>query len=305
MIQFLRTEYPLHRLCQVLEVSVSGYYAWCTRQASETTARRRQERADLQRKVRALFVDHHGRYGSPRIHQALRRQGVRCSRKRVEQLMRTAGLRARAQRRHHVQTTDSRHSRPVAPNLLNQHFVADAPNRTWVTDFTYIRTNNGWLYLAIVLDLCTRKVIGWKMSEQMTTDLVSEALTMALQQQKPLPGCLIHSDRGSQYADQRYQALLARHGLTCSMSRTGNCYDNAPAESFFSTLKAELIEVQEFVTQRHARSAILCYVEGYYNRTRLHSALGYRTPNEMEAHYMATDSRHQQSVSHTAVPLAA
>ena len=294
MIQILRTEYPLLRLCHVLEVSVTGYYAWCKRQESAASTRRRQERATLARQVHALFVDHHGRYGSPRIHQALRRQGVRCSRKRVEQLMRSAGLRARAQRRRRVQTTDSRHNRPVAPNLLNQHFVADAPNRTWLCDFTYIRTGAGWLYLAVVLDLYTRKVVGWKMSEQMTAALVEGALVMALQQHKPLPGCLIHSDRGSQYADKDYQALLARHGLTCSMSRTGNCYDNAPAESFFSTLKAELVEAEEFATHTHARSAILCYVEGYYNRRRLHSTLGYCTPNEAEARFWAAPSNHPE-----------
>lgn len=285
MIDSLRSEYPLIRLCQVLEVSPQGYYAWCKRRRQPSA--RAAADAALSAEVALLFERHHRRYGSPRIHQALRREGLRCSRKRIERLMRQAGLRALTHRRRRVQTTDSRHSRPVAANLLDQHFTAAAPDQKWVSDFTYIATGEGWLYLAVVLDLYSRKVVGWQMEPHMTAELVGRALAMALAQRTPQAGCLLHSDRGSQYADADYQTLLSRSSLVCSMSRRANCYDNAVVESFFSTLKGELVEQTDFVSHRHARGELMLYIEGYYNRQRLHSTLGYCTPAEYEMLYHA------------------
>lgn len=294
MIDALRAEYPLIRLCHVLEVSPQGYYAW--RKRRETPSDRSQADAALTEQVRALFERHHRRYGSPRIHQALRKQGVRCSRKRIERLMRTAGLRARAHRQRRVQTTDSRHARPVAANLLQQQFTAAAPDQKWVSDFTYIATDEGWLYLAVVLDLFSRKVVGWQMQTSMEAELVCGALRMALAQRTPQAGCLLHSDRGSQYADADYQSFLSKSSLVCSMSRTANCYDNAVVESFFGTLKAELVEQTDFSSHAHARGELMLYIEGYYNRSRLHSTLGYCTPVEFEELYYA-NTAHSETVA--------
>jgi len=270
--------WPVRTICRVLGVSASGYYAWRDRPDSARTVANQQLLADLRR----LHAHHHGRYGSPRMHAALRAEGRITSRGRVERLMRASGLRASAARRFRPVTTDSRHSLPVAPNLLDQRFEATVPNQVWLADITYLPTSEGWLYLATVLDLATRKVVGWSMREHMRAELTCAALMMAIQRQHPAPGLLHHSDRGSQYAAADYRKLLAAAGMRQSMSRRGNCYDNAPMESFFHTLKVELGHQRRWATREDARRDVFAYIESYYNRQRLHSALNYRTPEQME-----------------------
>ncbi|MFP2962870.1 IS3 family transposase, partial [Myxococcus sp. 1LA] len=222
-----------------------------------------------------------GTYGSPRVHAELRAKGRRVSRKRVARLMGQQGLAARRTRRF-VHTTDSRHTQPVASNVLARDFSADAPNRTWVTDITYVWTRQGWLYLAVVLDLFSRLVVGWAMGEFIDRHLVLGALDMALKRRRPPRGLLHHSDRGSQYSSEDYQRALASRGIECSMSRKGNCWDNAVAESFFSTLKMELVHDADFATRDQARAALFEYIEVFYNRQRRHSTLGYVSPVEYE-----------------------
>lgn len=275
--QHART-WPVRLMCRVLEVSPSGYYAWRSRPESPRAAANRQ----LLGEVRRLHARHHGRYGSPRMHAALRAEGRSASRGRVERLMRRHGIRALASRRFKPCTTDSRHALPVAPNLLQQQFSAPAPSRIWLADISYIPTNEGWLYLAAVLDLATRKIVGWAMRDHMRTELTLGALMMAAQRQRPTRGFIHHSDRGSQYAAEAYTRQLAAIGAKPSMSRTGCCYDNAPMESFFHTLKVELVHQQRWATQDDARRDLFSYIEGYYNRQRIHSALGYLTPEQAE-----------------------
>ncbi len=272
------TTYPVRLMCRVLEVSPSGYYAWRARPESPRDVANRQ----LVAEIRRIEVHHHGRYGSPRMHAALRAQGHRCSRGRVERLMRRHRIRALAGRRYRPCTTDSRHYLAVAPNLLAQRFEAPTPNRVWLADITYIPTGEGWLYLAAVLDLATRKIVGWAMRDHMRTELALSALMMAIQRQRPGRGLVHHSDRGSQFAAEAYVNQLAAVGAVPSMSRTGNCYDNAPMESFFHTLKVELVHQQRWATRDEARRDLFGYIEGYYNRARLHSALGYLTPEQAE-----------------------
>lgn len=270
--------HPVRLMCRVLEVSPSGYYAWRSRPESPRAASNRQ----LVGEIRRLAARHQGRYGSPRMHAALRAQGHRCSRGRVERLMRQHRIRALAGRRYRPCTTDSRHTLAVAPNLLAQRFEASAPNRVWLADITYIPTAEGWLYLAAVLDVATRKIVGWAMRDHMQTELALSALMMAVQRQRPALGLIHHSDRGSQYAAEAYVSQLASIGAVPSMSRTGNCYDNAPMESFFHTLKVELVHQHRWATRDEARRDLFAYIEGYYNRARIHSALGYLTPEQAE-----------------------
>ncbi len=265
-------------MCRVLEVSPSGYYAWRTRPESKRAADNRQLLDD----VRRLQSHHHGRYGSPRMHAALRAEGHGVSRGRVERLMRRHGMRALAGRRFRPCTTDSRHYLAVAPNLLAQDFTASAPNSVWLADITDIPTGEGWLYLAAVLDLATRKIVGWAMRDHMRTELTLAALMMAAQRQRPARGLIHHSDRGSQYAAGAYVDQLAAIGAIASMSRTACCYDNAPMESFFHTLKVELVHQRRWATHDDARRDLFAYVEGYYNRARIHSAIGYLTPEQAE-----------------------
>ncbi len=271
-------KWPVRVMCEVLGVSASGYYAWRCRPESARAASNQNLLAD----VRRLHVQHRGRYGSPRIHAALRAEGRGVSRGRIERLMRRHGIRAAAARRFRPVTTDSDHGLPVAPNLLEQRFVASAPNQVWLADLTYVPTDEGWLYLAAVLDLATRKVVGWAMRDHLRTELAAAALVMATQRQRPGPGLIHHSDRGSQYASGEYRKFLAEAGMKASMSRTGNCYDNAPMESFFHTLKVELVHQQRWATRDEARRDLFAYMEGYYNRQRMHSALGYLTPEQAE-----------------------
>lgn len=225
---------------------------------------------------------HGGRYGSPRMHAALRAEGYGCSRGRGARLMRANAIRAIAGRRFRPTTADSRHSLPVAPNLLNQDFRAAAPNRIWLADITYIPTGEGWLYLAGVLDLATRKIVGWAMRDHMRTELTLAALMMAVQRQRPAPGLICHSDRGSQYAAGDYQKQLTAIKAKPSMSKKGCCYDNAPMESFFHTLKVELVHQRKWATREEAKRDLFAYLEGYYNRARLHSSIGYITPEQAE-----------------------
>ena len=276
-------EWPVRMMCEVLGVSPAGYYAWRPRPESARAAANRRLLAD----VRRVQVQHQGRYGSPRIHATLRAEGRGVSRGRIERLMRQHGIRAAASRRSRPVTTDSRHGLPVAPNLLEQRFVASAPNQVWLADLTYVPTGEGWLYLAAVLDLATRKIVGWAMRDHLRTELAAAALVMATQRQRPAPGLVHHSDRGSQYAAGQYRQLLAKAGMKASMSRTGNCYDNAPMESFFHTLKVELVHQRRWATRDEARRDLFSYVEGYYNRQRMHSALGYLSPEQAEQTWRA------------------
>jgi transposase InsO family protein len=267
-------------MCGALQVSRSGFYDWAKRDPSKRT----QEEQRLRVEIRSIHRRSRRSYGSPRVHRELRRRGIGCSRKRTERLMREDGIRAKKKRRFRV-TTDSNHSRPVAPNLLQRRFAVKAGtglDRVWVSDITYLPTREGWLYLAVVLDLASRRVVGWAMKDSLETALAADALTMALGSRRPTPGLLHHSDRGVQYASEAYQAILVQHGITCSMSRKGNCYDNAVAESFFASLEWELIEDSDWHTHEEARRAVFDYIEVWYNRQRLHSSLGYRSPAEYE-----------------------
>ena len=220
-------------------------------------------------------------YGSPRVHEDLQEQGIRCGRKRVARLMRENGIRAKQARRFKA-TTDSDHNDPVAPNLLDREFHVDVPDRVWVADLTYIWTREGWLYLAVILDLFSRRVVGWSMSKRITSQLTLEALSVALWSRKPSPGLLHHSDRGSQYTCGDYRDVLDEHGVLCSMSRKGDCWDNAVAESFFKTLKVERVNDRDYWTREEAQSDIIDYIERFYNRKRRHSYLGYVSPVEYE-----------------------
>ena len=264
-------------MCRALRVSPSGYYAWRGRQESR---RSREDRA-LLAQITEVFDRSKGRYGSPRVHRALRDRGARCSRKRIARLMRQHGLQARRAQRS-ATTTDSAHARPVAENVLDRQFEADVPNARWATDVTYVWTREGWLYLAVVLDLFSRRVVGWSMRETLHRALVIDALEMALAARRPVAGLLCHSDRGSQYASGEYQQVLERSGCTGSMSRRGNCWDNAVVESFFATLKCELVHGERFETRAEARQALFAFIEVWYNRERLHSSLGYVSPATFE-----------------------
>jgi putative transposase len=279
--------FPIQVMCEVLGVSRSGYYAWASRSES---ARAAEDRA-LASEIRAAHEGSRGRYGSPRVHAELRAHGRRVGRKRVARLMRGMGLAARRKRRFR-RTTDSAHAFPVAPNLLGRDFAAAAPDRVWLSDLTYIWTAEGWLYLAVVLDLFSRRVVGWAMADHLGHELALAALDMAIARQRPAPGLVHHSDRGVQYAAHGYRARLRQHGMLCSMSRKGDCWDNAPMESFFSTLKGELVEERDhdYLTRDEARADVFQYVEGFYNRRRLHSGLDYLTPEQKAAAFQAAAS---------------
>jgi putative transposase len=273
-----RVHVPVVRLCHALGVSMSGYYAGRTREPSQ------RDRANevLLVHLRAIRAETHETYGSPRMHVELVERGQPCSVNRVARLMRLNHLAARHKRPYHPKTTCPDATRPVVPNRLAQDFTADVPNKKWVGDITYIPTTQGWLYLAAVLDLYSRRIVGWALDQTMTTDLVRTALEMALGRRQPTAGLLHHTDRGSQYTSAAYQDLLTAHGLVASLSGTGHCYDNAPMESFFGTLKAELIYRTTYATRAAARQDIVSYIEGFYNATRRHSTLGYRSPLDFE-----------------------
>jgi transposase InsO family protein len=280
LIDAEKAAFPIDFMCRQVGVSRSGYYAWRSRRP----APRAVATAALGAAVTAIYHAHHGRYGSPRIVRELAAAGRRASRRRVARLMREQGLVARARRRGR-RTTESRHPFPVAANVLARRFTTGAPNQVWVTDLTYIATRQGWLYLSVILDLYSRAVVGWAMSERLDTALCLTALTMAVQRRRPPAGLVHHSDRGCQYASHEYQAALTRSGMICSMSRRGDCWDNAVAESFWSTLKTELAARCDFATRSDARRLLFEYLEGYYNLRRRHSAIAYRTPREHERLY--------------------
>ena len=277
-IEDRRADYPVTILCEVLGVSSAGYYAWRSRPESRRSAANR----DLVDDIRRIHRDTRGRYGSPRIHAELTAQGRGVSRGRIERLMRRHGIRAIMARPRWVRTTDSHHDLPIAPNLLNRNFTATAPNQIWLADITYVETDQGWLYLATVLDLYSRKIVGWAMCDHLRTDLPMAALRMAISAQRPAAGLIHHSDRGVQYASEDYRKAIKSAGFLPSMSRRADCYDNAPMESFFHTLKTELVYHTHYATRAEATRDIFAYIEGFYNRTRRHSAIGYISPIEME-----------------------
>jgi putative transposase len=270
--------YPVATLCRLVGVSRAGYYAWSGRPPS----RRAQVDAALTEEIRRIHATSRQTYGVPRMHAALRARGGHVSRKRVARLMRAAGLRGCGRRRR-VRTTVSDPTATPAPNLVQRQFAAAEPNRLWVTDLTYLWTAEGWLYLAALLDAHSRRVVGWAIADHLRTELALEALEMAIRERRPKSGELVHhSDRGSQYTAAAYQAVLAAHGIRCSMSRKGDCLDNAMAESFFATLKRELMPEDGWTTKAEARGAVFEWIAVYYNRQRRHSSIGYLPPVEFE-----------------------
>jgi len=276
-IQTEKASYPVRMLCRTFLVSASGFYAWCRRGLS----RRAQEDAALKVEIRAAHAASGKTYGSPRVYEDLKADGKHVGRKRVARLMQEEGLEGQRKRRFRV-TTDSRHSHPVAANELNRNFTASAPNKVWVTDITYIWTREGWSYLAAILDLFSRRVVGWSMDSHLDRTLALDALGMALRTRCPEAGLIHHSDRGVQYASEEYQGRLLERGIVCSMSRKGDCWDNAVAESFFSTLKAELVHRNDYVSRDQAHASVFEYIEVFYNGRRRHSALGYVSPVDHE-----------------------
>jgi putative transposase len=283
-IQAHRGEHPIRRLCQVLGVSRAGYYAWHTRQ-QRGPSRRAQAEAALAQAIQQVHQTSRACYGSPRIHAELLDRGVTCSRKRVARLMQRHQLKGKTRRRFRVGTTDARHAEPVAPNHLARRFAVAAiggPDRVWAADYTFVPTRQGFLYLAVVLDLYSRRVVGWAMRHTQDHGLVLDALAMAVSHRQPAPGLVHHSDRGRQYASAAYQAALTRRGLRASMSRVGDCWDNAVVESFFATLKTELVHGADWRTREQARQALFGYLEVWYNRQRRHSTLHYQSPAQFE-----------------------
>ena len=266
--------YPLVTLCDVLDVSISGYRAW---KRGGSLDRKRLTDAQMLALIRAIHAEIRGAYGSPRMVRELRTRGFPAGRERVERLMRENGIRARHKRRYKV-TTDSKHGLPVADNLLGRNFTPTAPNQVWTSDITYLWTDEGWLYLAIVLDLFNREVVGWSLKPRMTSDIVTDALTMAWFRRRPAPGLMHHSDRGSQYASHMFQEKLKEYGMVCSMSRKGNCWDNAPTESWFNSFKNEWVHGVRYATHADMKATSFEYIEVFYNRKRQHSTLGYRSP---------------------------
>ena len=276
----MKGDYPILVLCEYLEVSSSGYYDWLNRRTAPGPRARANQ--ILAQQIKAIHAQSRQTYGSPRIVDELRKQGCHHGRNRIARLMQQAQLCGRQQRRYRVQTTDSNHDQPIAPNRLAQAPKATAPNQLWVADITYIETRQGWLYLAAILDLYSRKIVGWAMSQCIDTSLVLKALAMALLHRHPPANLLIHSDRGVQYASADYRQALHQAGLVASMSRRANCYDNATMESFWSTLKLELVYRRDFATRSQACTEIFDYIESFYNRQRAHSALGYHSPVDFE-----------------------
>jgi putative transposase len=269
-----RRHYPLLVLCEVLSVSLNGYRAW---KRGGTPERQRLSDGQLLALIRTIHAEVKGAYGSPRMTEEIRSRGVPASKARVERVMRENHIRARHKRRYRV-TTDSKHKLPVAANLLNREFTPTAPNQVFSSDITYIWTDEGWLYLAVVLDLFNREIVGWSIRPRMTVEIVTEALTMAWFRRRPKAGAIHHSDRGSQYASHDYQRKLADYGMRCSMSRKGNCWDNAPTESFFNSLKNERVHATRYRTHQDATSDLFEYNEVFYNRSRRHSSLGFVSP---------------------------
>jgi putative transposase len=279
--KFIFTEkanYPVSILCDVMQVARSGYYAWL----KCPTSARQIKNEELVALVKEIFSDSHETYGTRRIAKALEGRGIPCGRARARTLMKLAGVKVKRRRRFKA-TTDSKHKLPVAPNLLEQDFTVDEPNKVWVSDISYIWTNEGWIYLAIILDLFSRQIVGWSMDKRITKELVINAFHMAYWRRQPLKGLIFHSDRGSQYCSFKFQGILASCGAVSSMSRKGNCFDNAPAESFFGSLKTERVHFAHYRTREEAKLDIVDYIEMFYNSRRFHSYLGYVSPRQFEA----------------------
>lgn len=283
-------EFALAEMCAVLGVSVSGYRAW---KRGGKPDRKRLADSQMLALIQAIHAELKGAYGSPRMVKALRARGFAASKDRVERLMRDNSIRARHKRRYKV-TTDSKHSLPVAQNLLERDFRPAAPNQVWTSDITYLWTDEGWLYLAIVLDLFNREVVGWRLAPRMTADIVTDALTMAWFRRKPAVGLIHHSDRGSQYASPSFQAKLVEYGMLCSMSRKGNCWDNAPTESWFNSFKNERVYGKRFATRAEMTAASFEYIEVFHNRKRLHSTLGYKSPVQFLKDWLSTQHAEKQ-----------
>lgn len=286
-----REEFELAPMCDALTVSMSGYRSW---KGGGSPTRTRLTDAQMLALIQAIHQELKGAYGSPRMVLELRERGFPASKERVERLMRENGIQARHKRRFKA-TTDSKHSLPVAPNLLSRDFAPAAPNQVWTADMTYIWTDEGWLYLAVVLDLFNREVVGWSIKPRMTADIVIDALTMAWFRKKPAPGLIHHSDRGSQYASHAFQARLEEYGMIASMSRKGNCWDNAPTESFFNSLKNERVHGTRYGTRAEATIDLFDYIELFYNRRRLHSTLGYASPMTFLEDWFST--QHEQQLA--------
>ncbi len=277
LIDVAKEEFPVQRLCKVLGVSQSGYFAWRRRPASS----RQREDLVLLAHIRSAFALSNETYGSPRMTRELQESGLRVGRRRTARLMRENGLKAR-QKRRFKRTTESHHPLPIAPNLLDQDFSAERPNEKWNADISYVWTGEGWLYLAVVLDLFARRVVGWAASDRLHKELPLEALRKALAIRQPSAGLIHHSDRGSQYCSVAYQAVLKEHGILVSMSGKGNCFDNAVVETFFKTLKSEMVWRTAFQTRAEARDAIARYIDGFYNPVRRHSTLDFISPAQFE-----------------------
>jgi transposase InsO family protein len=280
-------EFRVEKMCEVMGVSKSGYYKWRSRPASE----REKQRTKLTERIEYHHQDSNGIYGSPKITQELKKEGILVGEKTVGRIMKEKNIRSQAVKKFKVLTTDSNHEFPIAPNWLNQHFdVCTRPNQVWVTDITYIRTRQGMLYMASVLDLYTRRIVGWQIGSRMTIDLVSSALDKAYETQSPAKGLIHHSDRGSQYASAEYRKKLKKYRMIRSMSRKGNCYDNACIESFHSILKREFVYRTQFQTKQDAKQQLYWYIEFFYNRKRIHSKLGYLSPDRFESQYYKNQS---------------
>jgi len=277
--EHLAGQYPPGVACGVLGVSRSGFYAWRERPASARATRR----AELAKRIKAVHAENRGVYGSPRVHRVLVAAGENACKNTVAKVMREQRIRAKSKKKFVPRTTDSRHEQPVAENVLGRQFGAGMPDRKWAADITYVPTGEGWLYLAAVIDLCSRRIVGWSMAGHMRTELVSDALAMAVARRRPGAGLLHHSDRGAQYASEDYRLLLQSHDIECSMSGRGDCWDNAVMESFWGTLKTELVNHERYQTRDEARASIFEYIEVFYNRQRLHSSLGYLSPEQFEA----------------------
>jgi hypothetical protein len=283
--------YALTEMCMILGVSISGFRAW---KRGGTASRKRLTDSQTLAMIRAIHTELKGAYGSPRMLRELRLRGFTAGKERIERLMRENGIRARHKRRYKV-TTDSRHGLPVAENLLARNFTPSTPNQVWTSDITYLWTDQGWLYLAIVLDLFNREVIGWSLKPRMTSDIVIDALTMAWFRRRPSPGIMHHSDRGSQYASRAFQDKLREFGMICSMSRKGNCWDNAPTESCFNSFKNERYHGLHYATHAEMKAASFEYIEVFYNRKRQHSTLGYRSPIQYLERWLNEQNQEKQA----------
>ncbi len=277
-------QYRIKTLCRVLGVSRSGFYAW----HQGASSARQEANAALLEQITRVHQENHELYGSPRIYQTLHQRGVPCTRKRVARLMRCAHLQAKTKRRFKV-TTRSRKGSAAVPDLVQRHFQAPTPNTVWTSDITFVWTREGWMYLAVILDLCSRRIVGWELSDRLTADLITTALGRAIDQRRPQAELVLHSDRGAQYSSQEVRTLAQQHGIRLSMGATGSCYDNAVTESFFHTLKTELIYFERYSSCQQARQSIFRYIEIFYNRQRLHSTIGNISPWEYEKRFNIND----------------